>query len=77
MSNNLPQDMYNPPSSSAIDFEEFRFSEVPMDELFWLNTNDNSNENNAHRKISEVEGLNTKTRLVSNFAKESVVYQKI
>tara|TARA_R110002020_G_scaffold46024_5_gene131203 strand:- start:5157 stop:5390 length:234 start_codon:yes stop_codon:yes gene_type:complete len=77
MSNNLPQDMYNPPSSSAIDFEEFRFSEVPMDELFWLNTNANPNENNAHRKISEVEGLNTKTRLVSNFAKESVVYQKI
>ena len=57
MSNNLPQDMYNPPSSSAIDFEEFRFSEVPMDELFWLNTNANPNENNAHGKISEVEGF--------------------
>tara|TARA_Y100000593_G_C4152794_1_gene257928 strand:+ start:312 stop:545 length:234 start_codon:yes stop_codon:yes gene_type:complete len=77
MSNNLPQDMYNPPSSSAIDFEEFRFSEVPMDELFWLNKNVDSNKNTAHRKVSDTEGLNTKTRIVSNFLKESVVYQKI
>ena len=77
MSNNLPQDMYNPPSSTAVDFEEFRFSEVPMDELFWLNTSANYNENTAHRKINDTEGLNTKTRIVSNFLKESVVYQKI
>jgi hypothetical protein len=77
MSNNLPQDTYNPPSSTAIDFEEFRFSEVPMEELFWLNKSANPSENTAHRKISEVEGLNTKTRIISNFPKEAVVYQKI
>ena len=47
MSNNLPQDMYDPPSSSALDFEEYRFSDIPTEELFWLNKNSNSNQNHA------------------------------
>tara|TARA_R100000008_G_C3429485_1_gene88913 strand:- start:25 stop:258 length:234 start_codon:yes stop_codon:yes gene_type:complete len=77
MSNNLPQDMYDPPSSNAIDFEEYRFSDIPLDELFWLNKNPNSNENTAHRKHSDTEGMNTKTRLVSSFERSLKVYQKI
>ena len=77
MSNNLPQDMYDPPSSSALDFEEYRFSDIPTEELFWLNKNSNSNQNHAHRKISDFEGMDTKTRLISQFEKSLRVYQKI
>ena len=77
MSNNLPQDTYNPPSTTAIDFEEYRFSDIPLDELFWLNKNPNPSENNAYRKDSDTEGMNTKTRLVSSFERSLKVYQKI
>ena len=77
MSNNLPEDIYNPPSSTAIDFEEFRFSEVPMEELFWLNKNANYNQNTAHRKVSESEGINTKTQTLHNFHPRNTVFQKI
>ena len=31
---------------------------------FWLSMSANSKENNAHRKVSENEGLNTKTRII-------------
>ena len=77
MSNNLPQDMYDPPSSTAIDFEEYRFSDIPLEELFWLNMNSHPDKNNAHRKIGDTEGMNTKTRLVSQFERSLKVYQKI
>ena len=77
MSNNLPQDMYDPPSSTAIDFEEYRFSDIPLEEFFWLNKNSNSDENNAYRKISDTEGMNTKTRLISQFERSLIIYQKI
>ena len=61
----------------ALDFEEYRFSDIPTEELFWLNKNSNSNQNHAHRKISDFEGMDTKTRLISQFEKSLRVYQKI
>ena len=77
MSNNVPGDSYNPPSAYAVDFEKFRFSDIPTDELFWLSDSPNSNTNTAHRKISETEGMNTKTRQISTFSISTITYQKI
>ena len=75
--NNLPEDMYNPPSAYATDFERYRFMDVPTDELFWLSNDPNPNNNVAHRKVSETEGLHTKSRQISVISKDAVVFQKI
>tara|TARA_Y100000310_G_scaffold334833_1_gene415485 strand:- start:97 stop:330 length:234 start_codon:yes stop_codon:yes gene_type:complete len=74
--NNLPNDMYNPPSVSQTDFEEIRFNEIDSDDLFWLNQNPNGDVNHVHRKISDGEAMNLKTGVTSTF-KNIYVYQKI
>ena len=74
--NDLPSDMYNPPSVSQIDFEDIRFNEIDSDDLFWLDQNPNGNINHVHRKINEKEAIDLKTGVTSTF-KNIVVYQKI
>ena len=74
--NDLPSDMYNPPSVSRTDFEEIRFNEVDSDDLFWLDQNPNGDVNHVHRKISDREAMDLKTGVTSTF-KNIFVYQKI
>ena len=62
MSNDTVNDSYNPPSALTTDFDEMRFSDVPLDELFWPNTSKNPNMNACHRKVSDNSAMNTKTR---------------
>ena len=77
MSNNPAGDLYDPPSSLATDFDDIRFSEVQLDELFWPNTSPNPNKNVAHRKTDESSAMNTKTRQVISMDHRTMVYQKI
>ena len=76
MSNNQAEDRYNPPSATSIDFDEMRFRDVPVEELFWP-TNQNSKANTCHQKIDENSGMNTKTREIVKISLDVKVYQKI
>ena len=77
MPNNQAEDRYNPPSSTSIDFDELKFRDVPVDELFWFNNSNDWTKNTAHRKEDEYNGLNTKTRQVLSVPLDQKVYQKI
>ena len=73
--NNQAEDRYNPPEISNDDFEEIRFSEVEVEDLFWL-TGVGGSDNPPYRKIDEDSGGNTKTRLDENFQLSDIVYQR-
>ena len=73
--NNQADDRYNPPKISNDDFEEIRFSEVELEDLFWL-TNVSGKDNPPYRKIDEGSGGNTRTRVDENFELNDTVYQR-
>ncbi|MBC8428176.1 MAG: hypothetical protein H8D94_01760 [Candidatus Pelagibacter sp.] len=75
--NNQAQDRYNPPPMNQNDFESYKFVDIPIDELFWLNTSNRSSSNNAYRKINESEGMNTKTREIKSFDRHTPAFQKL
>jgi hypothetical protein len=72
--NNQAQDRYNPPSTSVDDFESLQFSEVEVDDLFWLKNS--GSDNPPFRKLNASEAGNTTTRDLQNFNQNDVVYQR-
>ena len=75
--NDIVGDSYNPPGTSSSDFESMKFNDIDVDELFWLNENPNGDLNNVHRKISETESMNLRTREIDEVSSNIVIYQKI
>ena len=73
--NNPANDRYNPPNNLSVDFEEFYFNELEMDELFWQ-TNA-PEETNPWRKVSQTEGLNLKTQTTHTFQPRTKIFQKV
>ena len=73
--NDPANDRYNPPGNLSQDFEEFKFSEVGLDELFWQ-TNQ-PGDNIPWRKTNETQALNIKAQTTHNFKSNTVVWQKI
>ena len=73
--NDQANDRYNPPGNLSDDFEEFKFSELEMNELFWQ-TNKPGN-NIPWRKVSQTQGLNIKAQTTHNVNPNTVVWQKI
>ena len=43
MANNPVDDRYNPPGIGQNDFDEMRFDEIEVDDLFWLNQSTGDN----------------------------------
>jgi hypothetical protein len=76
MSNDQANDRYNPPGI-GVEFEQFRFSDISVHELFWLTDNVNSNVNVPYRKINETQGQNVKTREIFIIDSRAHSYQKI
>tara|TARA_B100000424_G_scaffold91270_1_gene68672 strand:- start:6 stop:239 length:234 start_codon:yes stop_codon:yes gene_type:complete len=74
--NNTAGDFYNPPSNMSQDFEEYRFEDLEVDELFWQ-TNKPKEEQIPWRKTSLTEARNLKTQKVYNFQRKTKVFQKI
>ena len=74
--NDPAQDRYNPPSVAHTDYEPVNFGDLEDNEFFWFK-NENSEQNNAFRKINDNQGLNTKTRSVHNINYRTRVYQKL
>ena len=73
--NNPANDRYNPPNNLSVDFEEFYFNELEMDELFWQTNK--PEETNPWRKVSQTEGLNLKTQTTHTFQPRTKVFQKV
>ena len=76
MANNPAQDRYDPPGIRDLDYEQTIFDELNQGELFWLNT-ERSDDNHAHRKISETEALNVKLQEVMKFNRHQNVFYKM
>ena len=74
--NNTAGDFFNPPSNMSQDFEEYRFEDLEVDELFWQ-TNKPKEEQIPWRKTSLTEARNLKTQKVYNFQRKTKVFQKI
>ena len=74
--NNPAGDHFNPPSNLSQDFEEYRFEDLEVDELFWQ-TNKPKEEQIPWRKSSLTEGINLKTQTTHSFNRRTKVYQKI
>ena len=75
--NNTAGDFYNPPSNLSQDFEEYRFEDLEVDELFWQTNKPKTGESSVPwRKVSLTEGMNLKTRTTHSFQKRTKVFQK-
>ena len=74
--NNPAGDHFNPPSNLSQDFEEYRFEDLEVDELFWL-TDKPKEEQVPWRKTSLTEATNLKTQTTHNFQGKTKVFQKI
>ena len=73
--NNQVNDRYNPAGVNSVDFEEFKFGELEVDELFWQTNR--PTESNPWRKVSQTQGINLKAQTTHNFDLRTIVYQKI
>ena len=74
--NNPTGDFFNPPSNMSQDFEEHRFEDLEVDELFWQ-TNKPKEEQIPWRKLSLTEARNLKTQKIYSFDRKTKVFQKI
>ena len=76
MSTNDPaNDRYNPPSNMNVDFEEFQFGELEVNELFWQTNR--PEETNPWRKVNPTQDINIKTQTTHTFNSKAKVFQKI
>tara|TARA_B100000029_G_scaffold512736_1_gene610241 strand:- start:1295 stop:1525 length:231 start_codon:yes stop_codon:yes gene_type:complete len=73
--NNPTRDRFNPPSNLSVDFEEFEFGELEVDELFWQTNR--PEESNPWRKVNQTQGINLKSQTIHNFQAKTKVFQKI
>ena len=73
--NDPANDRYNPPGNLSEDFQQFKFSELEMDELFWQSNK--PGDNIPWRKVSVTQGKNLKAQTLHNFNPNTVVWQKI
>tara|TARA_Y100001973_G_C4919772_1_gene195846 strand:+ start:277 stop:510 length:234 start_codon:yes stop_codon:yes gene_type:complete len=74
--NNPMGDHFNPPSNMSVDYEEYNFEDLEVDELFWQ-TNKPKEEHVPWRKSSLTEARNLKTQKIYNFDRKTKVFQKI
>ena len=74
-SNNQVNDRYNPASNMSVDFEEFYFQDLEVDELFWQTNR--PEESNHWRKTSQTQAINLKNQKTYTFDLKTRVFQRI
>ena len=75
MANNNPaNDRYNPPGNLSHDFEEFKFDELEVGELFWQT--DRPVESNPWRKENQTQGKDLKTQTFHSFKPKQKYFKK-
>ena len=67
-------DRYNPPGMSADDFQEILFSDVELEDLFWLKSTRGNNP--PYRKTGDNQAGNTHTRALHKMNPRRKVYQR-
>ena len=67
---------YDPsrPTANMTDYEDRKFEEVNVDELFYLS--DNLRDVNSFRKINEEQAMNIRTRVIESVQPKTQVYVK-
>tara|TARA_R100000008_G_C3532313_1_gene139956 strand:- start:54 stop:284 length:231 start_codon:yes stop_codon:yes gene_type:complete len=76
MPRNIPtRDMFDPPSNMSVDFEEYNFEDLEVNDLFWQTNR--PEETNPWRKVSQTEGMNLKSQTTHTFEPRTKVFQKI
>ena len=76
--NNPTGDFFNPPSNMSQDFEEYRFEDLEVDELFWQTNKPKEGESSIPwRKTSLTEARIIKTQKIYSFDLKTKVFQKI
>ena len=73
--NNPTRDRYEPPSNMSMDFEEYYFGDLEVNELFWQSNQ--PGDNIPWRKVSATQGRNLKAQSDHNFNPNTVVWQKV
>ena len=73
--NDQVNDRYNPAGVNSIDFEEYKFGDLEVGELFWQT--DRPEESNPWRKENQTQGKNLKSQTLHNFKPLTKVFQKI
>ena len=73
--NNPTGDYFNPPSNMSQDYEEYRFEDLEVDELFWQTNR--PEESNPWRKVNQTQGINLKSQTTHNFNLKTKVFQRI
>ena len=73
--NDQANDRYNPASNLSVDFEEYYFEDLPVNELFWQTNR--PTESNPWRKENETQGKNLKSQTLHNFQPKTKVFQRI
>ena len=73
--NNQVNDRYNPPGNLSRDFEEFKFDELEVDELFWQTSL--KTESTPWRKETIGTAKNLKSGKIHNFKAKTKVFQRI
>ena len=66
----------NPGDVSDDGYEEAKFSDLNIGELFWLNK-ERSDDNHAYRKVSETEAFNVKLRTTTVVNRHYAVFYKM
>ena len=77
MPNNPADDRYNPPGIGLNDFDEVRFDEIEVEDLFWLSQGAGQ-DNPPYRRLDE-KGMvaNTRTGIVEGpFKYNLIVYKR-
>ena len=75
MPNENAQDIYNKPATNIPEYDEFTFSSLETDELFWR-TNVGV-DTQPHRKTGVNEALNLKSREIVTIPPNTKVYIKV
>ena len=75
MPNENAQNTYNKPGVNIPEYDEFSFSELENDDLFWR-TNVGIDVQ-PHRKLNADQGINLKSREIINVEPHTKVYIKV
>ena len=70
--NDQANDRYNPASNLSVDFEEYYFEDLPVNELFWQTNR--PTESNPWRKENETQAMDVKTRIMHDIGQNIKVY---
>ena len=65
------------PGTQVNDFEPMKFSEIDIDEVFWINDNSNGSQNEIWRKSDNTTAFNLRGGVEKTFSSHDTVYMRV